>query len=77
MLAHIINEVVLVQHALGLIEQADDNQLQTLFAAIYNRYQIIRPELEISVFFLDKRNNPNDQIDRTIALLSNMKTSSQ
>ena len=66
-----------MQNALDLIANADDNQLQTLFAALYNRYQIVRPELELSVFFLDKRDDPNDQIDRAITLLNNMKTSSK
>ncbi len=68
--------VFLVQTALDLIAQADDSQLQTLFTAIYNRYRIIRPDLEISVLFLDKKANRNDQLNRTIALLEKMKTSS-
>lgn len=65
-----------MQTALDLIAQADDSQLQILFTAIYNRYRIIRPDLEISVLFLDKKANRNDQLNRTIALLEKMKTSS-
>ena len=66
-----------MENALDVIAHADDNQLQTLFSAVYNRYRIVRPELEISVLFLDKSADRNEHLDRVISLLENMKTSSE
>ena len=65
-----------MQQTLNFIAQADDNQLERLFTAVCDRYKVLRPELELSVLWLDKRIDPNEQLDRTIALLENMKTSS-
>lgn len=56
------------------IAQADEVELQTLLKAVLQRYAVLFPDWEMSILSLQKSSDQNEQLDRIIELLQNMKT---
>lgn len=56
------------------IRWADSVQIVELVDAVINRYSALFPDWEISVISLEKSSDRNEQIDRVIALLEQIKT---
>ena len=55
------------------IAQADASIISDLLEAVLSRYKELNPEWEISILSLEKSTDRNEQIDRSIALLQNLK----
>ena len=64
-----------MERILEQITQADEYQLGIILNALLNRYQHVRPDMDINVVCIEKESDLNAQLDRMIALLENMKTS--
>lgn len=56
------------------IAQADEIEIEKLLKAVLQRYAVLFPDLEVSVISLQKSSDRNEQLDRIIAMLQNMKT---
>ena len=55
------------------IAQADSSIISDLLEAVLSRYKELNSEWEISILSLEKSTDKNEQINRTIALLQNLK----
>ena len=58
------------------IAQADEKEIEQLLKAVIRRYDVLFPNLEISVIFLDKTADRNEQLNRIVQALQKMKESS-
>ena len=58
------------------IKQADGTEIEKLLKAVLQRYAVLYPGWEISTISLQKSADRNEQIDRMITMLQNMKTPS-
>lgn len=58
------------------IKQADGTEIEMLLKAVLQRYAALYPGWEISTISLQKSADRNEQIDRMITMLQNMKTPS-
>ena len=58
------------------IAQTDENEIEQLLKAVIRRYDVLFPNLEISVIFLDKTADRNEQLNRIVQALQKMKESS-
>ena len=55
------------------IAQADAYETSELLEVVLSRYKELNPDWDISILSLQKNADINEQIDRTIALLQNLK----
>ena len=55
------------------IELADDKEIEKLLKAVLKRWDILFPNLEISVICLEKNTDRKKQLDRIIQVLQKMK----
>ena len=58
------------------IKQADGIEIEKLLKAVLQRYAVLYPDWEIGTISLQKSADRNEQIDRMITMLQNMKTPS-
>ena len=58
------------------IKQADGTEIEKLLKVVLQRYAVLYPGWEISTISLQKSADRNEQIDRMITMLQNMKTPS-
>ena len=58
------------------IAQTDEKEIEQLLKAVIRRYDVLFPNLEISVIFLDKTADRNEQLNRIVQALQKMKESS-
>ena len=58
------------------IKQADGIEIEKLLKAVLQRYAVLYPDWEIGTISLQKSADRNQQIDRMITMLQNMKTPS-
>ena len=56
------------------ILRADEVEIEKLLKAVLQRYAVLFPDWEVSTVSLEKSSDRNEQLDRIIALLQNMKT---
>ncbi len=56
------------------IEKADEMELDSLLKAVLRRYAVLFPDWEVSTISLQKSCDRNEQLDRIIELLQNMKS---
>ncbi len=56
------------------IAQADVFEIERLLEAVLQRYAVLFPDWEVSTISLEKSSDRNEQLDRVIATLQNMKT---
>ncbi len=56
------------------IEKADEMELDSLLKAVLRRYAVLFPDWEVSTISLQKSCDRNEQLDRIIELLHNMKS---
>ncbi|MBR4016453.1 MAG: hypothetical protein IKK11_01395 [Oscillospiraceae bacterium] len=56
------------------IENADEILLDSLLKAVLRRYAVLFPDWEVSTISLQKSHDQNEQLDRIIQLLQNMKS---
>ena len=64
-----------MERILEQIAQADEYQLNVLLNALLDRYQYVRPDMDVNVVCIEKTSDLNAQMDRMIDLLENMKAS--
>ena len=55
------------------IKNAKPEEMEEILQAVLTRYRELHPDWEIMLLSLDKRENKNDQLDRIITLLNNMR----
>lgn len=55
------------------IEQLDGTEIDRVLQAILRRYAALFPDWEISTISLEKASDRNEQLDRIIAVLQNLK----
>lgn len=55
------------------IAQADGTEIEKLLDAVRQRYAVLYPDWEVSVISIEKSADRNEQLDRMIAMLQNMK----
>ena len=58
------------------IGQADEMLLSQLLKAVLQRYEELFPDWEISTISLEKCSDTNEQLDRMITILEQMKSNS-
>ncbi len=58
------------------IKQADGIEIEKLLKAVLQRYAVLYPDWEMGTISLQKSADRNEQIDRMITMLQNMKTPS-
>ena len=58
------------------IAHADEQEIEQLLKAVLQRYTVLFPDYEVSTVSLQKSSDRNGQIDRMIASLQKMKTTS-
>ena len=58
------------------IAQADEMLLSQLLRAVLQRYEELFPDWEISTISLEKCSDTNEQLDRMITILEQMKSDS-
>ena len=56
------------------IAKADEVEIENLLKAVLQRYTVLFPDWELSTISLQKSFNKNEQIDRIIEMLQNMKS---
>ena len=56
------------------IAQADGVEIEKLLKAVLKRYAVLYPDWEVSTVSIQKTSDRNEQLDRMIAMLQNMKT---
>ena len=56
------------------IAHSDEVELETLLKAVLQRYAVLFPDYEVMTISLEKCSDPNQQLDRMIAMLQQMKT---
>ena len=56
------------------IAQANEEEIDTLLKAVLRRYAQLFPDWEVSTISLEKSSDRNEQLDRIIEMLQNMKT---
>ena len=56
------------------IEQADEFEIEDILKAVLQRCAVLFPDREISTLSLRKSEDKNEQLDRIIEMLQNMKT---
>ena len=61
---------------LTAISKADDYVIGEILKAVLDRYAVLFPSWEVHAISLDKTEDRNEQLDRMIQVLENMKTSS-
>lgn len=59
------------------IAQVNEVEIEKLLKAVLERYGQLFPDWELSVISVQKSSDKNEQFDRIIKLLQNMKTPSQ
>ena len=57
------------------IDNVDDEIIDAVLRAVVNRYNELRPDLDISVILLQRMDNPIAQIDKVIDFLEDLKKS--
>ena len=55
------------------IREAKTEDIQDILQAVLERYRELYPDWDISILSLDKREDRNEQLERTVALLEKMK----
>jgi len=55
------------------IAQVDDIEIEKLLKAVLQRYSVLFPDWEISTISIQKSADRNEQLDRMITMLQNMK----
>ena len=58
------------------IAHADEQEIEQLLKAVLQRYAVLFPDYEVSTVSLQKSSDRNEQLDRMIASLQKMKTTS-
>ena len=56
------------------IAKADEVEIEILLKAVLQRYTVLFPDWELSTISLQKSFDKNEQIDRIIEMLQNMKS---
>lgn len=56
------------------ITHSDEVELEKLLKAVLQRYAVLFPDYEVMTISLEKCSDPNQQLDRMIAMLQQMKT---
>ena len=56
------------------IAKADEVEIENLLKAVLQRYTVLFPDWELSTISLQKSFDKNEQIDRIIEMLQNMKS---
>ena len=57
------------------IAQTNENEIGELLKAVLQRYAVLFPDWDVSTISLNKSADRNEQLDRVIGMLENMKTS--
>ena len=60
---------------LGEIAKADENEIENILQAVWKRCSELFPDRDVSIISLPKFSDRNEQIDRIIDILQEMKTS--
>ena len=58
------------------IGQANEREIEKLLKAVIQRYATLFPDWELSVVFVEKNKDKNEQLGRMIELLEKMRTKS-
>ena len=56
------------------IAQVDEIDMEELFQAVRQRYAVLFPGWEAVVIFVERSSDRNEQLDRIIGILQNMKS---
>lgn len=56
------------------IAQADGVEIEKLLKAVLRRYTVLFPDWEVCAVSIQKSDDRNEQLDRMITMLQNMKT---
>ena len=56
------------------IAQSDEDAVEELLRAVRKRYAVLFPDWELSMISVKKNADKNEQLDKFIALLQNLKT---
>ena len=57
------------------IAEAGKEEIGELLEAVLDRYAVLYPDWNVSTIFLQKSGNRDEQLDRMIAMLQNLKVS--
>ena len=58
------------------IAQANASEIEKILKAVLQRYAVLFPDWEVNTISIEKSSDRNEQLDRIITALQNMKTSS-
>ena len=64
-----------MRRTINIIEQASADDLEKLLDAVLRRYAELYPDWELNVFSVQKSVDENEQLDKMIELLNNLKKS--
>lgn len=64
-----------MEQILDKIDAATPNEIEQILKAVLARYRELYPQWDISTLSLEKAGDKNEQLDRVIDLLRNMKES--
>ena len=62
-----------MESVLEKIRQADGSELDYYLHAVVDRYHLLCPDKEMTVFVLDKEGDQNTQLDNIIAFMQRLK----
>ena len=57
----------------GEIAKAEDTEIEKLLRAVLDRYAVLYPDWEVCTLSLQRSQDRNEQIDRIIAMMQNLK----